>query len=122
MTIFHLFVTCFFVGALPGLVMVIRNMARSYRLTRRVEQLARQEGQWLDYSSLETKRKILRDPDSLITEKDSEVLAHAKRQASIEGKRIVKHHFIWGGAMIFGAILGAGVGYWLARSLGLPDA
>lgn len=122
MTIFHLFATCFFVGALPGLVMVIRNMGRSYRLTKRVEQLARQEGQWLDYSSLETKRKILRDPNSLISEMDSEVLAHAKRQALIEGKQIVKRHFIWGAAMIFGAILGAGVGYWLALSLGLPDA
>ena len=119
MTAFQVFATCFFAGALPGLIMVIRNMAWSYRLTKSVERLAREEGQWFDFSALETKRKILRDPDSLVTESDSAKLADAKRYALAQGRRIIKRHFLWGGVMFVGAILGAAVGYQISTYLGL---
>lgn len=120
MTGFQLFSAGFFVGALPGLVMVIRNMAKSYRLTRRVERLAWKEGQWLDFSAPETKRKLFGDAGTLLSSMDSESLANAKREAVSEGRRMARRHFIWGMVMLVGAVLGAFIGYRLAMFLGLP--
>lgn len=120
MTAFQIFASCFIFGALPGLVMLVRYGTKSYKLTRRVEQLAREEGQWLDFSDPETQWKILRDQNSLVTEKDSELLASAKREAVIQGRRLMKINFLWGGVMLVGALLGAAVGYQLSIYLGLP--
>ncbi|MDR0183572.1 hypothetical protein [Lysobacter arvi] len=90
MILFQFFAACSVAGGLPGFAMIIRNMLKGYRGIRRLEVMARSEGQYLGFTNdLEAKRKLLFKPNNLITDADSERLADVTQDRDQLGDVVV---------------------------------
>lgn len=120
MTLFQCFVACSIAGGLPGFVMIVKNMIRGNRSIKCLEDMARAEGQYLDFScDIQAKQRLIFKPNDLITEADSDRLADAKRRAIRTHRRMVKLHLVWAIVTFLGAGIGAYVGYRLGTLFGL---
>jgi len=120
MTEGEIFLAGFFVGALPGAVLMSRCVFRAHALRRAVELVAFSEGRandpvFLIGSSTSGTAGFQMNPESLLRESDSPTLRQAK-MALIEGAKVLRRQGTFAAAaLLAGPVLGAAAGYLLAR-------
>lgn len=98
----------FYVGALPGLVLVFRNMLALRRRINEAEKIASAEGDFLDfnYSASSMKSDFLFRPKAFIKASDRAGIRHAKEHLLLIRRLAIKRHVVGGIVMTIGAFAG----------------
>ncbi|MET4677158.1 MULTISPECIES: hypothetical protein [unclassified Luteibacter] len=109
----------FLVGALPGLTLVVRNMLALRRRVNEAEEIARAEGNFLDfqYSASSMQSDFLFSPGSFIKANDQAGIRRAKEHLLLVRRLTIKRHVVGGIVVMIGAILGTflATGFWPDR-------
>ncbi|WP_369930990.1 hypothetical protein [Xanthomonas sp. NCPPB 2632] len=109
----------FYVGAVPGLTLVFRNMLALRRRINEAEEIASAEGDFLDfnYSASSMKSDFMFRPETFIKASDRAGIRHAKEHLLLIRRLAIKRHVIGGIVVMIGAIAGTFVasGFWPDR-------
>ena len=105
----------FFVGATPGAAIVIRNMWYQRTLQKQIEAVAWEERNWNDTQlGFKQQFNLLFHPEKYVAPNDSPELAKAKQALLSAWPQISRRHWIGGGVLVVGAIVGVAAGAVLA--------
>jgi hypothetical protein len=105
----------FFVGAIPGVAVILRNMWRLQTLQKQIEAVAWGERSWNDTQlGFKQQFNLLLHPERYVTPNDSPALVKAKQALLSAWPQIRRRHWIGGGVVVIGAIIGVAVGVALA--------
>jgi hypothetical protein len=98
----------FYIGALPGLILVFRNMLALRRRVNEAEEIASAEGDFLDfnYSASSMKSDFLFRPGAFIKANDKTGIRHAKEHLLLVRPLAIKRHVIGGVVLMIGAFTG----------------
>jgi hypothetical protein len=100
----------FFVGAAPGTAILFRNMWHQHTLQKQIEAVAWQERSWSDTQlGFKQQFNLLFHPERYVTPDDSPALAQAKQALLNAWPQIRRRHWIGGGVVVAGAIIGVAV-------------
>lgn len=108
----------FYLGALPGLTLVLRNMLLARRDVSAAESLARKHGELLDFNySMQLKSDYLFRPRQFIGTDDGPGLRQAKERLLLVRRRTLVRHAAGGLVTMIGALLGTFIstGLWPDR-------
>jgi hypothetical protein len=106
----------FFVGATPGLVIVLRNMWHQQSLQKQIKAVAWEERSWNDTQlGFKQQLNLLFHPERYIAPSDSRAMVTAKQALLSVWPQIRRRHWIGGGVLVIGAVIGVAVGVVLAQ-------
>ena len=105
----------FFVGAAPGIVIILTNMWRQQTLQKQIEAIAWKDRSWEDTQfGFKQLFNLLFHPERYIAPNDSPALVEAKQALLSAQPQIRRRHWIGGGVVVIGAVIGVAVGVALA--------
>jgi len=97
----------FFLGAAPGLIYLIRNMAGFQHEIEIAQRMARESGDLLDiHFSFSLKADYLLRPRHFVRDRDSDGLRLAKRHLLSVRKKFLLGHIVGAAMVAIGALLG----------------
>ena len=105
----------FFVGAAPGLAIILRNMWHQQTFQKHIETVAWEERSWNDTQlSFKQQFNLLFHPERFVAPSDGPELVTAKQALLSAWPQIRRRHWIGGGVVVIGAIIGVAFGVTLA--------
>ena len=105
----------FFVGATPGITIILRNMWHQQMLQKQIQAAAWAEQRWSDTQpGFKQQFNLLFHPEKYIAPYDSPALVKAKQALLSAWPQIWRRHWIGGAILVVGAITGIAVSMALA--------
>ena len=105
----------FFIGAAPGVAIILGNMWHQQTLQRQIEAVAWEERSWNDTQlGFKQQFNLLFHPERYVAPNDSPALVKAKQALLTAWPQIRRRHWIGGGVAVIGTIIGVAVGVALA--------
>ncbi|WEN14781.1 hypothetical protein PY254_16335 [Rhodanobacter sp. AS-Z3] len=104
-----------FVGATPGVVIILRNMWYQQTLQKQIQAVAWEEQNWnATQLGFRQQFNLLFHPEKYVSPSDGPAMVKAKQALLSAWPQIRRRHWIGGGVLVLGAILGVVVGVALA--------
>lgn len=105
----------FLIGAAPGMAILLWNMRRQQVLRKKIEAVAWEERSWNDTQlGFKQQLNLLFHPERYVEPNDSPALVEAKQALLSAWPQIWRRHWIGGGVLVVGAVIGVAIGVALA--------
>lgn len=105
----------FFVGATPGITIILRNVWHQQVLQKQIQAIAWEERNWNNTQpDFRQQFNLLFHPERYIAPDDSPALVQAKQALLSAWPQIRRRHWIGGGVLIVGAFMGVAASVALA--------
>jgi hypothetical protein len=105
----------FFVGAAPGVAIILKNMWYQQTLQKQIQTVAWDEKNWNDTQlGFKQQSNLLFHPERYISPSDSPAMVKAKQALLSAWPQIRRRHWIGGCVLVVGAIIGVAISVALA--------